>query len=82
MNDDGRSSCKKVGEEVIRKAYCGDDAALCYIISHYQNYVKKGIRNRGGRYGFSKNDLPVDDISQMVWIKFVTKNINGFKELD
>lgn len=44
--------------------------------------MKKGIRNRGGRYGFSKNDLPVDDISQMVWIKFVTKNINGFKELD
>ena len=82
MNDDGRSSCKKVGEEVIRKAYCGDDAALCYIISHYQNYVKAVIITTAIRFGLEPEDIPVDDLAQIVWVKFITRKIDLFKDLD
>ncbi len=82
MKNKCSKSCEKIGEEIIRKAFSGDNAALCNIVSHYQNYVKKGIRKRGERYGLYNSEIPVDDISQIVWIKFVTKNIFGFTEME
>ena len=79
MHNDMSRSNEMVEEEIIRKAYNGDEAALCHIISHYQKYVKKGIKKRSGHYGFHYQEVPADDISQIVWIKFLTGNIHGFK---
>ena len=68
--------------EVIRKAYSGDSSALGEIIAHYQNYVKAVIIATAIRFGLKLDDFTVDDIAQIVWVKFITKKQALFKELD
>ncbi len=82
MNDNCSMSDNKIKEEIIRKACSGDGSAMCVLVNQYQNYVKKSIRNKWDCYDFYNNEIPVEDISQIVWAKFTTRKIFGFTELD
>ena len=67
---------------VIRKACNGDSSALGEIIAHYQRYVKAVIITTALRFGLELDDFTVDDLAQIVWVKFITKKLGLFTDLD
>ncbi len=69
-------------EDVIRRAFEGDGNALSEVIMAYEDYVVALIIVTAARYGMTKNEIPVEDISQMVWVKFITKSMNRFRIAD
>ena len=68
--------------DVIRKACSGDSSALGEVIAHYQNYVKTIIITTALRFELELDDYSIDDLAQIVWVKFVTKKLALFKKLD
>jgi len=69
-------------EEVIRRACEGDSSALGEVVAHYQNYVIAVIITTAIRFGLDPDEVPVEDLAQIVWVKFITKRISQFKKLD
>ena len=78
----GRDYHENIKPDVIRKACRGDSSALGEIIAHYQNYVRAVIIATAFRFDLELDDFTVDDLAQIVWVKFVTKKRFLFKNLD
>lgn len=78
----GRKYHENLRSDVIRNACKGDSSALGEIIAHYQNYVKTVIITTALRFDLELDDFSVDDLAQVVWVKFVTKKLALFKNLD
>ncbi len=79
-------SKRKVGKyhmlldkDLIRNAWSGDEDALCKIIAAYMDYVRAVIIVSASHYGIEGSEIPVDDILQNVWIKFLTERMHIFK---
>ena len=68
--------------EVIRKACNGDSSALGEVVAHYQNYVKAVIITTALRFDLEPNEIPIEDIAQIVWVKFITRKLDLFINLD
>ena len=78
----GQSYYENIKSDVIRKAYKGDNSALGEIIAHYENYVRAVIIATALRFDLELDDFTVDDLAQIVWVKFVTKKRVLFKNLE
>lgn len=63
-------------EEVIIKACHGDSSAIGAVIANKTNYVKKVICSYADFYELDRETLPVDDLEQIVWIKFLTTRLD------
>ncbi len=68
--------------DVIKKACNGDSSALGEVVAHYQNYVKAVIITTAIRFDLEPNEVPIEDIAQIVWVKFITRKLDLFKNLD
>ena len=79
---EGEKHHKNVNADVIRRACNGDSRALGEVITHYQNYLKAVIITTAVRFDIDPEEISVDDLAQIVWVKFVTKRLNLFKDLD
>ena len=64
------------------KAEVINSSALGEVVAHYQNYVKAVIITTAIRFGLEPEDIPVEDLAQIVWVKFITRKIDLFKDLD
>ena len=53
----------------------GDSAALGILISKKMNYVRTVIRNTATRYDLELDDSSIDDLAQIVWVKFITTRL-------
>jgi len=73
---------QNLDEDVIRRVLEGDQSAIGEVIMHYQNYVKKLIIDISIEAGCKPNETCIDDICQMVWIKFVINKLKLFQRLD
>ena len=73
---------KNLKEKVIRKACSGDSSALGEVVAHYQNYVKAVIITTALRFDLEPDEIPVEDLAQIVWVKFITRKLGLFKNLD
>ena len=63
---------ENVSADVIRKAYKGDNEAMSRIIAHYQNYGRKCFGTIASTvFDLDVRYIPMDDLMQLVWIKFV-----------
>ena len=81
-NKNGEKYHENMKSEVIRKACNGDSSALGEVVAHYQNYVKAVIITTALRFGLEPEEVPVEDLAQIVWVKFITRKIDLFKDLD
>ena len=73
---------ENLDESVIRRAYSGDSAALGEIIARYLDYVRSVIDSVTSDSGLDEYEVPVDDLAQIVWIKFMTRRFREFRKLD
>ena len=53
----------------------GDSAALGILISKKMNYVRTVIRNTATRFDLELDDSSIDDLAQIVWVKFITTRL-------
>ena len=81
-NKNGEKYHENMKSEVIRKACNGDSSALGEVVAHYQNYVKAVIITTALRFGLEPEEVPVEDLAQIVWVKFITRKMGLFKDLD
>ncbi len=76
-----KSKCDYLPYDVIIKALNKDPTALGIVISHYTAYVKAAVIDTGIKSGIDISALPVEDITQVVWIKFLKRRLSLFKIL-
>ena len=81
-DENGNMHHENVQEDVIRRACDGDSAALGEIIGHYTDYVKAVILSVASDFDLTADEIPVDDLAQIVWVKFITRQFRKFKKLD
>ena len=69
-----------ISEDVIRRACKGDGNALSTVISRYENYGRKCFRTYATTvFELDINRVPMDDLMQIVWMKFVEVVVKKFK---
>ena len=62
------------GDMIVRVCK-GDSAALGILISKKMNYVRTVIRNTATRFDLELDDSSIDDLAQIVWVKFITTRL-------
>ena len=66
-------------EETILKASEGDGKALSDVILRYMNYGRKCFRTLAApKYGRDPETLPMEDLMQIVWMRFADIIVNKF----
>ena len=69
-----------VSADTIKKACAGDDKALGEIILRYTNYARKCFRTIAiTKYCLDIKSVPMDDLMQLVWMRFVKVIVKKFK---
>ncbi len=67
-------------EDVICRICRGDSCALGILIAQKMNYVRTVIRNTATRFDLEPDDSTVDDLAQIVWVKFITTRLPLLKD--
>ena len=66
-------------EETIQRASEGDSKALSDVILRYMNYGRKCFRTLAAtKYGRDPETLPMEDLMQMVWMRFAEIIVKKF----
>lgn len=66
-------------EETIQRASEGDSKALSDVILRYMNYGRKCFRTLATtKYGRDTETLPMEDLMQMVWMRFAEIIVKKF----
>ena len=66
-------------EETIQRASEGDSKALSDVILRYMNYGRKCFRTLATtKYGRDLETLPMEDLMQMVWMRFAEIIVKKF----
>ena len=72
-----------LNEDVIRRMCRGDRKAANEIVKYYEKYAKKCIWVIAiGYLGLKPDQIPMDDILQRVWMKFIQVIPQKFTKLD
>ena len=64
-----------LSEDVIIRICRGDSSALGILVAKKMNYVRTVIRNTAIRFDLEPDDSTVDDLAQIVWVKFITTRL-------
>lgn len=75
-----RRSYEYLPTKVVRLAVQGDRMAQNQAILRYENYAKTCFRTIAEtEYGLKMKDVPMEDLMQMVWIRFIKDIEKYFK---
>ena len=66
------SNYKYLDEDIIQKACRGEGVEQGAVIARYKNYAYKCFRTIARKvFGLSPEGIPMEDIMQVVWMKYI-----------